>query len=110
MIKISTIGWVLIPVWIIFVLVVGQVGPVSQVLQSLSTENAGLTISFILLVPIAFLTFPLAYKMDLSRFTTSGRTLKSRKWMRIFFSVSATAIILVLSWYLAYVVSYVLHF
>lgn len=109
-IPITSIAWLTIPLWIVLVILGGQTGFLSSWLGSLNAENTNIIVGFILLVPIALLSFPLTYKMDLSHYTVEKPFLKFSIWARGLISLFATAIILTISWYLYIVISVVLHF
>ncbi len=78
----------------------------SRMIESSSVESANQAIYLILLIPIALISLPLTYNMNLSRYTAKEEDLTTSSWSRMLFSILATIVILAISRYLFIVINF----
>lgn len=97
-------GWYLIVAWLVFVTLFVQTSIADQLFALLGGNNASLVFTLFLLVPVAFLALPLFYRFDFGVY--SERKTEVSTVVRVFASVALTALLLLLSWYVVYVISF----
>lgn len=95
------IGWVSIVIWIPLMIILSRSDFFNNLIPPMDVEGKNILMHLLFLAPIALIALPLTYSSDLiRRFTKEGKPSSVSIAGRIIFSAVATAIIVMVSWFL----------